>query len=83
MAAKLAVLAASVVSAVIGVAVLWIAGRPAIGDEDIVRPTGHQEARAARHMWVRTCRSAESEDSSQPSGNTQTTDVVFARRCQT
>jgi hypothetical protein len=50
MAAKLAALGASVVSAVIGVAVLWIAGRPAIGDEDIVQPTGHQEARAPRHM---------------------------------
>jgi Na+:H+ antiporter, NhaA family len=34
MAAKLAVLGASVMSAVIGIAVLWSAGRPANGDED-------------------------------------------------
>jgi hypothetical protein len=51
MAAKLAVLGASVVSAVIGVAVLWIAGRPAIGDEDIVQPMGHRGgACAAAHV---------------------------------
>ncbi|HXW29907.1 MAG TPA: hypothetical protein VEK55_11145 [Xanthobacteraceae bacterium] len=38
MAAELAVLGASVASAVIGIAVLRSAGRPANGDEDIVQP---------------------------------------------
>jgi Na+/H+ antiporter 1 len=38
MAAKFAVLGASVVSAVIDIAVLWSAGRPANTDEDIVQP---------------------------------------------
>ena len=51
MAAKLAVLGASVVSAVIGIAVEWSAGRPVNTDEDIVQ-------RAPRHSCVFGCESA-------------------------